>query len=126
MHAAGFYHGRLDLRNILVGADAAGAPAYYIIDTPQAMVFPYDIAGRRMGWDDLRHFAAAMRRHLGPDACDSALVHYGLDSAMRARMLRDISRGGRPRLGRSFTRFEFGVRTRLARLAHRAADGGAQ
>jgi hypothetical protein len=122
MHAAGFYHGRLDLRNILVGADDAGAPAYCIIDTPQAMVFPYDIWGTRTGWDDLRHFAAAMRRHLGPDACDSVLVRYGLDPAMRARMLQDISRGGRPRLGRNFTRFEFGVRSRLARLARRTTD----
>jgi hypothetical protein len=116
MHAAGFFHGRLDLRNILVGADAAGRAAYYIIDTPQAMTFPYDIGGTRMGWADLRHFATAIRRHAGAEACEVVLTHYGLDAKAKARMLHAVAAGGRPLLGRECLRFEFGLRARLARL----------
>ncbi len=121
MHAAGFFHGRLDLRNILVGAGAAGRPAYYIIDTPQAMTFPYDIADTRMGWADLRHFATAIRWHAGAEACEAVLTHYGLAGDAKARMLRAVAAGGRPLLGRDYLRFEFGLRARLARLVRRGS-----
>lgn len=114
MHESGFYHGRLDLRNILVGSDAAGVFHYHIIDTPQAILFPRSIVGTRMGWADLRHFVLTVSDYWGADASRAILFHYGSDEETTARMIKDIDRGEPSLLARNLMRFEFGIRSRLA------------
>jgi hypothetical protein len=118
MHESGFYHGRLDLRNILVGDDPKGGFRYYVIDTPQAILFPYSIVGTRMGTADLSDFLSAANRRWGPDARKEVLLHYLLNAKMRARLLEDSAPRHRQRLTRSLRRFEFGLRSRLAYLFH--------
>lgn len=121
LHTAGFYHGRLDLRNIVLGVDEIGAPQYYVIDTPQAMVFPRDIRGTKMAWVDLRQLSVGTKLYMGTKTCRPLLASYGLDERATAKMIRELDGPGSPLLLRNLRRFEFGLRSRLAFLCRRGA-----
>jgi hypothetical protein len=114
MHAAGFYHACLHLGNIVVGADEFGTPRTYVIDTPQSMMFPRDIAGTSMAWLDLRAISANAMLHMTAETCRSLLLRYGLDERAAARMMSELKRPAKPLLSRNLLRFVFGLRSRLA------------
>ena len=114
MHAAGFYHGALNLRNFLASVDETGVSQLFVIDTPQAMMFPQDIMGTRMAWVDLRQISGDIKRLVGTEKCRELLLRYGLDESAAAKMIRDLDGPGKPLLLRNLLRFEFGLRSRFA------------
>ncbi len=117
MHRAGFYHGRMEPRDIMIGAAAAGERRLHVIDTPQSMVFGADIASTAMARVDVREISLWANKLLGADACRALLMRYGMDEAAAAATLREINQPATPRLVRHFRRFVFGLRSRYSRLA---------
>ncbi len=119
MHQKGFYHGRLDLRNVLLGHDESGNPRSHIIDTPQAIEFPHDITGTKMAWMDLRQLTRDIKVRVGQEHCRPLLARYGMDEAGISAMMRDLAGRGRPLLQRNLLRFGFGLRAQVAALLAR-------
>ncbi|OGV62554.1 MAG: hypothetical protein A2498_15715 [Lentisphaerae bacterium RIFOXYC12_FULL_60_16] len=113
MHETGFYHGRLDLRNIVRGIDADGVSDYHIIDTPYAMIFPGSIAGTAMAWDDLRQLSGYVYRIWGTEVVRAGLIGYGLGKKESHKMMGILPRSGVPLLMRNLKRFYFGLRLRF-------------
>ena len=116
MHRAGFHHGRMEPRDVLVAPAREGGTCLHIIDTPHAMSFGADITSTAMARVDIREIALWARERLGADACRALLLHYGLGEAGAAAALTDLDRPSTPRLIRHLRRFVFGVRSRLSRL----------
>ncbi len=116
MHRAGFHHGRMEPRDVLVAPAEDGHPRLHIIDTPHAMAFGGDITFTTMARMEVREISLWAHRLLGEDACRSLLTHYGLDEAAATATLRDLRRPDTPRLVRHIRRFIFGLRSRFSRL----------
>lgn len=79
MHKSGCHHGLMYGRNILVARWGAQTPDAYVIDTPNAILFPYDLTGTKMAWYDLLCLTAGVLKHAGTEACMAPLRHYGLE-----------------------------------------------
>ena len=77
MHQSGCHHGRMFGRNILV-ARWDTQPEAYILDMPNAILFPYDITGTRMAWMDLYFLTVGVAKRAGAAACREPLRRYGL------------------------------------------------
>jgi hypothetical protein len=120
MHRCGVYHGRLDLRNMLAAGPKPGQMACHIIDTPQAIVFPADIAATRMARHDLMHFAPPFVRAYGADFGRRMLTAYGLTEPLLGRAIARLPSYRTSRHGRNWYRFEFGLRALLAHARERA------
>lgn len=123
MHRAGFFHGSLAPRNLLVGSGDDGVSRLHIIDTPRALVFPGDITGTKMAWLDLKQILFLMKRHMGVEACRSLLNGYGLDEKATGQMFRRMDQSPPPRLTRKLNknllRFSLGLRSKFAFLSSR-------
>ena len=78
MHAAGFYHGALWPRNILVTDKGENEKDFFIADTPASMIFSKDIFGTRMAWNDLLVISTALRNKFGAEFCAPFIEKYGL------------------------------------------------
>ena len=85
MHESGVFHGVLKLHNILVvpGRELA----FYVIDTPRAVLYSGSIVGTRMAWFDLLRLSSDAARTLGWPASRLPLEEYGLDEADRRTCL---------------------------------------
>lgn len=116
MHRAGFHHGRMEPRDVLVAPAADGRARLHIIDTPHAMNFGADISSTAMARVDVREISLWARDLLGDEGCRSLLLNYGLNKAGAAAALNDLGRPATPRLIRHLRRFVFGVRSRLSRI----------
>ncbi len=77
MHESGMFHGVLHLRNVLAGRDASGERAFFIIDTPGALLYPRSIVGTRMAHFDLLLFSSQAIRHLNLTPAQIPLGAYG-------------------------------------------------
>jgi hypothetical protein len=117
LHDAGFHHGTLLARNILVrlGADA---PQFILLDMPRCHVFPRGIRGTRMARYDLLFMANTLRRSLPADDVPRWLTAYGMNADQQTRFaadLRDFRNSGplRRAIGA-----EFNLRAWLARARH--------
>ena len=87
MHESGLFHSVLHLRNVLAGRDAAGERAFYIIDTPGALLYPNSIVGTSMARFDLLLFSSQALRHLELPPANIPLEAYGADApALRPRL----------------------------------------
>ena len=117
MHRAGFHHGRMEPRDVLVAPAEDGRGRLHIIDTPHAMAFGGDISDTAMARVDVREISLWARDLLGEEGCRVLLRHYGLCEAGAAAALNDLARPAKPRLFRHLRRFFFGVRSRLSRRA---------
>ena len=113
MHRVGFYHGRLDLRNVMGMPGDDGELVYVIMDTPQAITYRNDLFGTRMGWYDMQQISYYTHDYLDDEACVALLIKYGLGEGDAVRMLQLVKRGEVPRNTRNFLRFEFGMRARF-------------
>ena len=116
MHRAGFHHGRMEPRDVLVALAADGNARLHIIDTPHAMHFGSDISSTAMARVDVREISLWARDLLGEEGCRALLRHYGLCEAGAAAALSDLARPSTPRLIKHLRRFVFGVRSRFSRL----------
>ena len=116
MHDSGMFHGVLHLRNVLAGRDVAGNRAFFIIDTPGALLYPRSIVGTSMALFDLLLLSSQAVRHLGLSENCIPLEEYGMDEpAMRALRLR--LPGFQPtRFDRQRIKAEAAVRLVLARI----------
>lgn len=116
MHESGMFHGVLHLRNVLAGLDGAGDRAFYIIDTPGALLFPHSIVGTRMASFDLLLLSSQAVRHLGLPGSRIPLEEYGLDEpALQAIRLR-LSGFQPTRFDRQRIKAEAALRLAVARL----------
>ncbi len=87
MHESGMFHGVPHLRNVLAGRDAAGERAFYLIDTPGALLYPNSIVGTSMARFDLLLFSSQALHHLELPAAQIPLEAYGADApALRPRL----------------------------------------
>jgi hypothetical protein len=112
MHESGMFHGVLHLRNVLAGHDGTGERAFYIIDTPGAMLYPISIVGSSMARFDLLLFSSQAMRHLEMPAAQIPLEAYGAD----APALRPHLAGFQPtRFDRQLIKAEAAVRLMIAR-----------
>ena len=80
MHESGLFHGVLHLRNVLAGRDDAGEWAFYLIDTPGAMLYPRSIVGTSMARFDLLLLSSQAVRHLELPEAQIPLEAYGTDA----------------------------------------------
>jgi hypothetical protein len=112
MHEAGFYHGTLNAYNILV--DTAGKDRFYLLDAPQAFVFPKSIVGTRMAWADLVTLTTDILFALDHRSLPLSRA-YGLNSSGQRRLIWEHSRK-MSRHERNRMRAEFGLRCALARI----------
>lgn len=116
MHRAGFHHGRMEPRDVLVAPAGDGGARLHIIDTPHAMHFGSDISTTAMARVDVREISLWAKDLLGEEGCRELLLHYGLCEAGAAAALNDLARPSTPRLIRHLRRFVFGLRSRFSRL----------
>jgi hypothetical protein len=113
MHQVGFYHGRLDLRNLMGMPEPDGSWRYLIMDTPQAMTFKRDLFGTRMAWHDLRQISNYTYDILGEATCITLLQAYGLSEDQARDMVQKVKVGNVSKGLRNLMRFMFGLRARL-------------
>lgn len=112
MHESGMFHGVLHLRNVLAGRDGAGERAFYIIDTPGALLYPKSIVATSMARFDLLLFSSQALRYLELPAAQLPLEAYSADApALRSRLA-----GFQPtRLDRQLIKAEAALRLVIAR-----------
>jgi tRNA A-37 threonylcarbamoyl transferase component Bud32 len=106
-HDAGFYHGALVPRNILLRLAPEQAPGCLFVDTPKSIVFRAPIAGTRMARHDLMTLLGEACRVAGDEMLAPFLAAYGEDAAA-IPTLAEASRRYRPtRNTRNRMRAEF-------------------
>lgn len=126
LHEAGFHHGAMYERNILISqVNAQKPPALFIIDTPKAMRFPYSIAGTRMAWIDIAHLSRSLLHFLGPEETATWLSHYGMDKEEIARFMACLQKYHPNRHTRNRDRAECEMWEFLSRLGIRCPAGRA-
>ena len=76
-HEAGFYHGALAPRNILVRCGQQGTGCLFI-DTPKSLVFRRPLMGTRMADHDLLVFLCEVNNVAGETPVERFLVLYGM------------------------------------------------
>ena len=112
-HEAGFYHGALAPRNILLRpANGAGAACLFI-DTPKSIVFPRSIVGTRMARHDLMTMLGEVCRVAGDASLAPFLSSYGEPDAAIPALVERIRRYRPNRNTRSRMRAEFLIRRRF-------------
>ena len=115
MHESGMFHRALHLRNILAGRGRNGDPAFYIIDTPHAQLFPRSIAGTSMALFDWLTLSSQVINQLEWPVSRIPLEECGLDEPARRAFLGRLP-GFRPtRFDRQRIWLESAVRLGLAR-----------
>jgi len=87
MHACGVYHGALFSRNILLGGVDRITPHAYIIDTPQAVVYPFDITGTRLAEIDLMNLCCTLIGHGAAQGFEWFLDGYGIIDSARSNFI---------------------------------------
>ncbi len=111
MHKAGFHHGALYPRNILIRGKEDKDRQFYMIDTPKSVIFSGDVSGTRMAWFDLLDLCRELRLYINPDLLPSLLNHYGLDDRRISRLLETIPVYNTRKKIRKVIRGEFLVRS---------------
>jgi serine/threonine-protein kinase RIO1 len=119
MHRGGVYHGRLDPRNVMFGRTEAGQMGGFIIDTPQAIVFPRDVTGTRMARHDLMNFGRIFAIRCDADCCRRLLETYGLREPLLSETVARLPGYQTTRHTRNWYGFEFRLRAFLARVGAR-------
>ena len=113
MHASGVRHGGLSFKNLLV---SPAERTVFLIDFNRSVLFPFDLAGTRMGRFDLADLTAKVGRGFGRDVCAPALAGYGLAPPGVEQVMRFAQRHASTRRLRSRLRIEFRVRAGLGAL----------
>ena len=107
MHERGCHHGLMFARNILVTRRGAQTPDAYIIDTPNAILFPgADLTGTKMAWIDLYFLTASVMKHAGAEACLAPLRHYGLGPGAIGKLVDHVITRRLSRLAKNLFRLE--------------------
>lgn len=118
LHEAGFMHGTLLARNILVRGESA-APEVFLLDLPRAHRFPYPIRGTRMARYDLLFLIHTLLRSRPATEVPQWLTVYGMTAEQQAEFSAQMRRfRNSPRL-RRMAGAEFNVRAVLATGRHR-------
>jgi len=113
LHDAGFEHGTLLARNVLVRGEAA-APEFFLLDLPRFHRFPYPIRGTRMARYDLLFLAHTLLRARPAAEVPQWLTAYGMRDEQQAEFIAQMRRfRNSPRL-RRMAGAEFNVRAVLA------------
>jgi tRNA A-37 threonylcarbamoyl transferase component Bud32 len=112
-HDAGFYHGALAPRNILLRTGEARDDSCLFIDTPKSIVFPGSIVGTRMARHDLMTMLGEVRRVVGEGPVAEFLEAYGEAATAIAPLIADIGRYRPTRNTRNRMRAEFLIRRRF-------------
>lgn len=107
-HEAGFYHGALAPRNLLLRP--APKVACYFIDTPKSIVFPRSVVGTRMARHDLMVFLGEIARVTGAGPLPEFLATYGTEPAAITRLVEAALRYRPNRNTRARMRAEFLIR----------------
>lgn len=110
MHRQGFFHGRLDLRNVL---GVPGDSDYILMDAPQAMMFKRDLFGSAMAYYDLQQISYYTHDYLGGESAHALLMTYGLTDSEANRIMERVRRGPMSSGYKNFCRFVFGMRSRF-------------
>jgi tRNA A-37 threonylcarbamoyl transferase component Bud32 len=108
MHACGVYHGALYSRNILIGGLDRITPHAYIIDTPKAIVYPFDLTATRLAEIDLMNLCCTLVDQGPLQGFEWFLDGYGIIESARTSLIGHLS-GYKP--------------TRHTRNLHRAYSG---
>lgn len=87
MHDAGFYHGALYVRNILVQPAEAGRWVPYIIDTPKAVPCYKNLVGDPLTKVDLSHFMKTFDGVLSNAQLLETLASYGMENHAAQRFI---------------------------------------
>ncbi len=96
MHESGFYHGALYTRNVLLDQAGASGCRPYIIDVPQAIVFPHSLVDSKLAKMDILNFCMKLRRHFPDSSVLTRLLNsYGLGPEETKRFLSGVA-GYRP------------------------------
>jgi len=118
LHDAGFMHGTLLARNILVRGESA-APEVFLLDLPRFHRFPYPIRGTRMARYDLLLLIHTLLRSRPATEVPQWLTVYGMTAEQQAEFIAQMRRfRNSPRL-RRMAGAEFNVRAMLAAGRHR-------
>lgn len=112
-HEAGFYHGALAPRNILLRTGEASETSCLFIDTPKSIVFPGSIVGTRMARHDLMTMLGEVRRVAGEGPLAAFLEDYGETASAVGPLIADIGRYRPTRNTRNRMRAEFLIRRRF-------------
>jgi hypothetical protein len=112
-HDAGFYHGALVPRNVLLRSDHGRALRALLLDTPRSIVFPRSIVGTRMARHDLMTLLGEACRVAGDAPLAPFLAAYGEAAAAIPGLVRASSRYRPTRNTRNRMRAEFLIRWRL-------------
>jgi len=86
MHTAGFRHGTLLPRNILINGSPAH-PSFIFLDIPRFHRFPRDIRGTRMARYDLLYLCDAIRPYTPAEAINPWLEAYGMTPREKSAFL---------------------------------------
>ena len=108
-HEAGFYHGALAPRNILVRFGQQGSSCFFI-DTPKSLVFRRPVTGTRMAIHDLLVFLCEVNNVAGDTPVGRFLVLYGMGPSDIPRMVSRVKRYRAGRNTRNRMRAEFLLR----------------
>jgi hypothetical protein len=112
-HDAGFYHGALAPRNILLRTGESRPTSCLLIDTPKSIVFPGSIAGTRMARHDLMTMLGEVRGVVGEGPAARFLEDYGAPASAIAPLVAAIGRYRPTRNTRNRMRAEFLIRRLL-------------
>lgn len=108
-HEAGFYHGALAPRNILVRFGNGGTACFFI-DTPKSLVFRRSVIGTRMAEHDLLVFLCEVNNVAGDTPVERFLVLYGMRPSDIPHMVSRVQRYRAGRNTRNRMRAEFLLR----------------
>lgn len=114
MHKSGCHHGLLFGRNILVARWDTQQPDAYVLDMPNAILFPYDITGSQMAWYDLRCLTAGVLKYAGAEACVASLRCYGLEPEAINKLMDHLQKRRLSKLAKILFRAKCEVRELLA------------
>lgn len=109
-HDAGFYHGALAPRNILIRGAGGRDPWCMFIDTPKSIVFPRPVTGTRMAKHDLMVLLGEISQVAPQTVLAPFLGAYGWPAAEIPAFVGEIRRYRPTRNTRNRMRAEFLVR----------------
>lgn len=106
-HAAGFYHGALAPRNVLLRLRGNRDPVCLFIDTPRSIVFPKSVTATRMARHDLLMLLCEVNNVAGETPLIPFLETYGLPVGQIPSMVSAIKNYHANRNTRNRMRAEF-------------------
>lgn len=90
MHSCGVYHGAMYSRNILLGGNDREKPQAFIIDTPKAVVYPFDLVGTNLAKIDLMNLCRTLIDHGAVQSMAWVLDGYGLHGHPRTVLIEQL------------------------------------